>query len=342
MKKLLSKVLNLNFYFAVFTVGEVVAALGIARLISWACDIDLNDSPFAYFVLCAVCVALGLAVLVNSFFLKPIAVLSESMQKVSGGDFSIRLKKSSKIKEIRELNRSFNAMTEDLGSTEMLQSDFVSNVSHEIKTPLGAIEGYATLLQNSECTDEERKRYTEKILFNTRRLSELVGNVLIISKLESGSVDLNEDVFRLDEQVRQSVMLLEPAWTEKEIEFDIELDEITYTGDRGLLLHVWNNLIGNAVKFSPQGGLVIIRLSERDGNVFFTVEDRGPGIGETAKKHIFDKFYQEDSSRKQEGNGLGLALVKRIVDMSGGSIEAENLPECGCRFNILLKNAKKL
>ncbi len=342
MRKLLSKVLNLNFYFAMFTTVEVVVALGIARLLSWALDIDLNDSPFAFFVLCAVCVAVGLAVLVNSFFLKPIAILSESMQKVSGGDFSIRLKKSSKIKEIRELNSSFNSMTEDLGSTEMLQSDFVSNVSHEIKTPLNAIEGYATLLQDGECTSEERERYTEKILFNTRRLSELVGNVLIISKLESGTVDINEESFRLDEQIRQSVMLLEPAWTEKEIDFDIELDEVTYAGDRGLLLHVWNNLIGNAVKFSPKGGLVVIRLTESSGEVLFTVEDRGPGIGDMAKKHIFDKFYQEDSSHKQEGNGLGLALVKRIVDMSGGSIEAENLPECGCEFKVLLKNSKKL
>ncbi len=342
MKKLLAKILNLNFYFAIFTTAEVIAALGIARLISWATDIDLNDSPFAYFVLCAVCVAVGLAVLINSFFLKPIATLSESMEKVSGGDFSIRLDKNSKIKEIRELNRSFNSMTEDLGSTEMLQSDFVSNVSHEIKTPLSAIEGYATLLQNSECTDEERERYTEKILFNTRRLSELVGNVLIISKLESGSIDLSEDVFRLDEQIRASVMLLEPKWTEKEIDFDIELDEVIYTGDRSLLLHVWNNLIGNAVKFSPQGGLVIIRLAESGGEVHFSVEDRGPGISETAKKHIFDKFYQEDSSHKQEGNGLGLSLVKRIIDMSGGSVKAENLPESGCKFSVSLKNAKKL
>ncbi len=342
MKKLLAKILNLNFYFAIFTVGEVVVALGISRLLSWALDIDLNDSPFAYFVLCSVCVALGLAVLVNSFFLKPIAILSESMQKVSGGDFSIRLKKTSKIKEIRELNRSFNTMTEDLGRTEMLQSDFVSNVSHEIKTPLNAIEGYATLLQDGECTDEERARYTEKILFNTRRLSELVGNVLILSKLESGAVDLNEESFRLDEQVRQSVMLLEPNWVEKEIEFDIELDDITYVGDRGLLLHVWNNLIGNAIKFSPQGGLVIIRLAERDGVIGFYVEDRGPGIGDIAQKHIFDKFYQEDSSHKQEGNGLGLSLVKRIIDMSGGSVTAENLPECGCKFKVSLKNTEKL
>lgn len=329
---------SLNFYFTVFTVGEIIVALAIARLLAGWVGVDLNDSPFAFFVLCAVCIAAGLAVLINSFFLKPISMLSESMKKVSGGDFSIRLKENSKIKEIGELNHSFNAMTDELGATEVLQSDFVSNVSHEIKTPLNAIEGYATLLQDSDCTDEERKRYTEKILFNTKRLSELVGNVLIISKIESGTVDINKDNFRIDEQIRQSIMLLEPKWVEKEIEFDIELDEITYKGDRNLLLHVWNNIIGNAIKFSSRGGLVTIRLEQVANGVRFFVDDCGPGISETAKKHIFDKFYQEDSSHKQEGNGLGLALVKRIVDMSDGKIEVENLPESGCRFTVTLKN----
>ena len=289
---------------------------------------------------CSVCVAAGLAVLINSFFLKPIDKLSESMKKVSGGDFSIRLKENSKIKEIGELNRSFNSMTADLGATEVLQSDFVSNVSHEIKTPLNAIEGYATLLQDSDSTDEERKRYTEKILFNTRRLSELVGNVLIISKLESGAVDINKEDFRLDEQVRQSIMLLEPKWVEKDIEFDIELDEIVYHGDKTLLLHVWNNIIGNAIKFSPFAGLITIRLESSRDEIIFYVDDCGAGIEESAKKHIFDKFYQADSSHKQEGNGLGLALVKRIVDMFEGTITAENLPECGCRFKVVLKNQK--
>ncbi len=338
LKKFLRKLLSLNFYFTVFTIGEIIVALGLAKLISYVFGIDLNDSPFAYFVICAVCIDAGLAVLINSFFLKPIDLLSISMKRVSDGDFSIRLKENSKIKEIGELNRSFNSMTAELGTTEVLQSDFVSNVSHEIKTPLNAIEGYATLLQDSDCTEEERVRYTEKILFNTKRLSELVGNVLILSKIESGTVDINEDTFRLDEQIRQSIMLLEPKWVEKDIEFDIELDEIVYTGDRNLLLHVWNNIIGNAVKFSPNGGLVTIRLEKRGEETHFRVDDCGPGIGETAKKHIFDKFYQEDSSHKQDGNGLGLALVKRIVDMSGGSISAENLPEAGCRFTVILKN----
>ena len=337
LKKFFRKLFSLNFYFTLFTIGEIMISLGIARWLSSAFGIDLNDSPFAYFFICAVCVDAGLALLINSFFLKPIENLSESMKKVSGGDFSIRLNENSKIKEIGELNRSFNAMTDELGQTEVLQSDFVSNVSHEIKTPLNAIEGYATLLQDPDCTEEEKRRYTEKILFNTRRLSELVGNVLIISKLESGAVDINESTFRLDEQIRESLMLLEAKWVEKDIEFDVELDEIIFTGDKNLLLHVWNNLIGNAVKFSPREGLVTLRLDDLPDRVIFSISDCDPGIGETAKKHIFDKFYQEDNSHKQEGNGLGLSLVKRIIDMSNGKIEVENLPESGCKFTVTLK-----
>ena len=337
LKKFFRKLFSLNFYFTLFTIGEIMISLGIARWLSSVFGIDLNDSPFTYFVICAVCIDAGLAVLINSFFLKPIEKLSESMKKVSGGDFSIRLKENSKIKEIGELNQSFNAMTVDLGETEVLQSDFVSNVSHEIKTPLNAIEGYATLLQDPDSTEEEKKRYTEKILFNTRRLSDLVGNVLILSKLESGALEVNKTEFRLDEQIRESLMLLEPKWVEKDIEFDVELDEIAFTGDKNLLYHVWNNLIGNAVKFSPHEGLVSLRLEDRPDSILFSVSDQGPGIGETAKKHIFDKFYQEDSSHKQEGNGLGLSLVKRILDMSGGSIKVENMPQSGCKFIVELK-----
>ena len=159
----------------------------------------------------------------------------------------------------------------------------------------------------------------------------------MLSKLESGTVEFTESTFRLDEQIRESIMLLESKWVEREVEFDVELDEIVFSGDKNLLYHVWNNLIGNAVKFSPQGGLVTLRLEDSADRVRFSVSDNGPGIGEAAKKHIFDKFYQEDSSHKQEGNGLGLSLVRRIVDMSGGTIDVENLPEGGCKFTAVLK-----
>ena len=176
----------------------------------------------------------------------------------------------------------------------------------------------------------------EKILHNTRRLSSLIGDILLLSKVENQTIAKEAKEFRLDEQVRQSILSLEPQWSEKEIDFDVELEEISYRGDARLLLHVWNNLIGNAVKFNPPNAAVRLRLSRSDGGVIFTVEDEGPGIPPEAQKHIFDKFYQGDSSHREEGNGLGLALVKRILNVCGGEIAQENLPGRGCRFTVRL------
>ena len=161
-------------------------------------------------------------------------------------------------------------------------------------------------------------------------------NVLLLSRIESQAIPNGQTVFRLDEQIRQCVMALEPEWSKREIEFDADLENVRYCGNAGMLQHVWTNLIANAVKFNRHGGLVRLRLRREDGAVRFVIEDEGPGIAPEAQKHIFDKFYQEDSSRKQEGNGLGLALVKRILDANGGEITVENRPEGGCRFTVAL------
>ena len=165
----------------------------------------------------------------------------------------------------------------------------------------------------------------------------MVGNILLLSKIENQSISTGQVRFRLDEQIRQSIVMLEPQWVKKEIEFDVEMDPVRYIGNESILHHVWDNLIGNAIKFSLQGGMIRIQLTEKQEKIFFTIEDNGPGVPENAKKHIFDKFYQSDSSHKEEGNGLGLALVKRILDLSGGEVYVENIPEGGCRFTVILK-----
>jgi signal transduction histidine kinase len=236
-----------------------------------------------------------------------------------------------------EIYTGFNLMAHELSSTEILQTDFVSNVSHEFKTPINAIEGYSTLLQGSENLDDEQKEYIEKILFNTQRLSSLVGSILLLSKLENQQIPTNQTEYRLDEQIRQSVVALESAWVQKDIELDVELDRVSYLGNEQMMRHVWDNLISNAVKFSPQGGTVKLCLTQKARKLTFTIEDQGPGLSEDAQKHIFDKFYQEDSSHKQEGSGLGLALVKRILTIEKGQITAENIPDGGCRFTVTLR-----
>ncbi len=229
-------------------------------------------------------------------------------------------------------------MAAELAATEILQTDFVSNVSHEFKTPITAIEGYATLLHGDEHLTAEQSEYAHKILFNTRRLSGLVGNILLLSKLDNQSIPSRREKYRLDEQLRQAIVSLEPKWTEKNIDFDAELEDVTYSGNEQLLFHVWLNLLDNAVKFSPAGGCITVRLGAGKEGVTVTIADQGAGISEDERKRIFDKFYQADSSHKDEGNGLGLALVSRIVAIHGGAIAVENNNGAGCTFTVSLPN----
>ena len=340
MKKVNKKFLNLGMTMSVRFTLLVMAELVVVCLISWIFAELLNfqvEMPLAVWLVLLIVIIVGS---INSFlsksFFDPITRLGEAMQQVAEGDFDVRLESKHGLKEIRDIYANFNLMAKELGATEILQTDFVSNVSHEFKTPISAVEGYATLLQGSEqLSREEQEVYVEKILLNTRRLSHLVGNILLLSKIDNQAIQSRQTKFRLDEQIRQSIVMLEPQWAGKDIEFDVE--NVEYVGAESLLHHVWDNLIGNAIKFSPQGGTIRIRMEKKNKQIIFSIEDSGPGISEDAKKHIFDKFYQEDSSHKEEGNGLGLALVKQILHICEGSVLAENIPDGGCKFSVILK-----
>ncbi len=281
----------------------------------------------------------AIAVGLSKIFVSPMMKLGDAMRKVAGGDFTVRLDCTSKIRDVREVYGSFNTMVKELGNTETLQTDFVSNVSHEFKTPINAIEGYASLLQDSQLTDEQKNAYIDKIIFNTRRLSDLVGNILLLSKVNNQTISLKASTFRLDEQVRQSILALESKWEKKEIEFDIDLDEIEYTGYENLLSHVWLNLIDNAVKFSPQNGQIRIRLKQLDGSVTFSIWDNGLSIPEADIGRIFNKFYQGDNSHASEGNGLGLALVRKIVAAAHGTINVTSSEDAGTEFVVALPDS---
>ena len=167
-----------------------------------------------------------------------------------------------------------------------------------------------------------------------------MGNILLLSKMDSQTIPPQRTVFRLDEQIRQAALVLEPKWTEKDVELDVELEQTEYLGNENLLLHIWTNLIDNAVKFGPRGGTVRLRLYRGADGLTFYVEDQGPGIDENKKERIFDRFYQAESSHRDEGNGLGLALVKQILDINGGGIRVENMPGGGCRFTVWLPESE--
>lgn len=273
----------------------------------------------------------------GKWLFKPISQLSSAMHEVANGNFQVRLDEAQQFQEIGRIFANFNQMVSDLKSTEILQTDFVSNVSHEFKTPINAIEGYATLLQSDSVTSSpENAEYVERILFNTHRLSKLVSNILLLSKVDNQTIETQKTAFRLDEQIRQSIVMLESEWEKKDLYFDVDLEKITFVGNETLLIHVWDNLIANAVKFTPPCSTVRICLKRSENEIVCAVDDEGPGIAQADLKHIFDKFYQSDGSHKAEGNGLGLALVKQILTISGGKIDVENLPEAGCRFTVRL------
>ena len=322
----------------------ILLELMLVVLISWLVSklgrllpisIDIPDLVWFYAV--SILVGGGIAYFLANWFLKPLVDLENAMRQVAQGDYSVRLHTDKGLKEIRKINANFNLMAKELGATEILQTDFVSNVSHEFKTPISAIEGYATLLQGSELEPGgEQAVYVGKILTNTRRLSTLVGNILLLSKIDNQAISSKKTSFRLDEQIRQSLLMLEAEWEKKDIEFEVELEALEYFGHESLLYHVWTNLLGNAIKFSPAGGNISMNLQRQEGKICFWIEDEGCGIPEEAQKHIFDKFYQGDNSHKEEGNGLGLALAMKIVRVCGGEISVKNRTEKGCCFTVTL------
>lgn len=333
---------NYGFIFSSAAVGGSLLSTALAMFIVWLLNRRFGvwlGMPYTIRVL-LICILSGAAIAVglSKIFVSPMMKLGDAMRKVAGGDFSVRLDCSSRMRDVREVYGSFNTMVKELGNTETLQTDFVSNVSHEFKTPINAIEGYASLLQDTQLTDEQKNAYIDKIIFNTRRLSDLVGNILLLSKVNNQTISPKTSTFRLDEQVRQSILALESKWEKKEIEFDIDLDEIEYTGYENLLSHVWLNLIDNAVKFSPQNGQIRIRLKQLDGSVTFSIWDNGLPIPEADIDRIFNKFYQGDNSHAAEGNGLGLALVRKIVAAAHGTINVTSSEDAGTEFVVALPN----
>ena len=321
--------------FAVFT----LVTLGWYVLFRWGV---LTVDPFGRHVpillLALVSLLLGtvIALYVGRLLVRPMQNISEAFDDLSSGNFDVKVPENEKLREIREMAQHFNAMTHDLSHIETLRSDFVANVSHEFKTPIAAIEGYATLLQNRSLSPEKHDHYVEKILENSRRLSNLSGNVLMLSKLENQEIVSGKSEFRLDEQLRKCVLLLESKWAEKNLEFDMELPKINYYGSEPLLSQVWVNVLDNAIKHSPSGGVIRIGIRQTDTRLTVTIADHGDGMSEEVQKHIFEKFYQGDSSHKAEGNGLGLALAARIVELSRGTIEVESSPGSGAAFSVSL------
>lgn len=294
--------------------------------------------PTIFLLFISVLVGTAISIFVAQKILKPITAFSEVSREVAKGNFNVRMDQPSRINEIKELTHNFNRMISELSSIETLRNDFIVNVSHEFKTPIAAIEGYAMLLQDKDLSETEREEYTKMIISSSRQLSSLSGNILTLSKLENQEAVLEEKPFRLDEQIRQAILMLEPQWSVKELDLMIDLPNTIYYGNKKLLMQVWINLIGNAVKFTPKSGKITIELTSNQETTVVKISDSGCGIDKEALSRIFDKFYQGDTSRKLEGHGLGLPLVKRIIELTGGYISAESPKDKGSIFTVSLPN----
>lgn len=295
-------------------------------------------TPILLMVITGLLVSTGITMVVFKRFLIPIEHLIVALRQVAAGQFDVRLEENGEDSDVQQMNLNFNKMVQELQSTETLQSDFIQNVSHEFKTPLASIEGYATLLDAAEIPDELHE-YAHRILESTCQLSSLTSNILRLSKLENQQILSEQSSFSLDEQLRQAILSLEPLWNAKGLTIDMDLPEVNYYGNEQLLLQVWINLFSNAIKFTPGDGGIItagIQTEAAPGWLLVTIQDNGLGMTEEVQKHIFDKFYQGERNRNIEGNGLGLALVKKIISLSGGRIDVESQPCQGATFKVWL------
>lgn len=289
-----------------------------------------------------VCVVIGTAItyVVSNKVLEHINRIKHGMQEISNGNFKYRVKISDTPEsptEFGELERTFNKMASELEGIELFRNDFINDFSHEFKTPIVSIKGFANQLKNPNLSEEQKRECIEIISSEAQRLASMSSNVLLLTKLENQQLVSDKVIIDVSEQIRNTFLLLEKQWSNKNIELDLDgLDDVYYTFNEDMLQHVWINLISNAIKFSPEGGMVKVTLKRVDDSIVFSVKDYGAGMNEETKLRIFDKFFQGDSSHSSEGNGIGLSIVRRIVNLANGHIEIISAPGRGSEFIVTL------
>lgn len=312
--------------FIILTVAIGLAALIVYILVTLgvfggtAEEIELG-AVLAIMSLISLFIGSTTTILLGKFPLKPINKLVDGMKSLASGKFDTRIEYRGSIANhptFSEITKSFNTLAEELGKTEMLRSDFINNFSHEFKTPIVSISGFAKLLLRGNLSEEQREQYLKAIDEESMRLSYMATNVLNMTKIENQAILTDISSFNLSEQIRSAVLILEGKWSKRDIEFQLDFDEYTVMANEELLKEVWINLIDNAIKFSPRGEKVKVDITDMNEKIRVSISNIGKGIPQHKLEKIWGKFYQADESHHREGNGIGLAIVKRIVELHKG------------------------
>ncbi len=270
---------------------------------------------------------------------RPVKRITQAAEKIMQGDLTVRIEpKHNDAEQFGEIIDCINKMTEELSGLETLRTDFIANVSHELKTPLAAIQNYGALLQQPDLDEETRMEYARAISDSARRLASMMTNILKLNRLENQQIYPQTEEYDLSEQLRQCLLQFENVWETKNMEIESNIaDGVTVKADAELLGLVWNNLFSNAFKFTAPGGTVSVSLTATDGHAIVKVQDTGCGMTPEVGAHIFEKFYQGDTSHATQGNGLGLALVKRVMDITQGRITVESTAGKGTTFTVRIR-----
>lgn len=316
--------------FCFFLITMLIVSIGIIILINNGTLKIGEPKPDAFIFIVASASIVGGTVL--SFFagripLKPLNYVINAMNRLAAGNFKTRLKPPRILERhptVKEFTRSFNTMAEELEHTEMLRSDFINNFSHEFKTPIVSIYGFAKLLKCGNLSEEQKAEYIGIIEKESKRLADMAANVLTLTKIENQTILSDVSRFNLSEQIRECFLLLENRWSSRDLELSLEFDEHYIVANKELLKQVWINLIDNAIKFTPDGGRIAVDIRESESSIEVSVSNTGSRIKPENLKRIFQKFYQEDESHSTSGNGVGLAIVRRVCELHGGTVEAES------------------
>ena len=316
-----------------FTVGVYAILHAIFPALK---NFDTIASSASTLIACTI-IGTGAAALLTKWLLIPLKEMIHATERIAKGDFKVHIQESFDEKsDFGILQRSFNHMAGELDSIELFRNDFINNFSHEFKTPIVSIQGFAHQLQAGGLTPEEEQEYIRIIAMESDRLAKMATNILLLSKLENQAIVTDKTEFFLDEQIRTCLLLLEKQWSTKNIELNIDLDEVKYCFNETMLSHVWVNLLGNAVKFTPPSGTISCTLRKHPSHITVAISDTGCGMDENTQKHIFEKFYQGDTSHAGDGNGIGLTIVGRILVLCGGRIEVNSEPGMGSTFTVTL------